>query len=61
MSDTLTPKTTIRTTFVNPPIPLRHFDWQATLDGYEGGDPIGHSATETDAIADLQTEMEFRT
>ena len=41
------------------PIPLRIFDWQATLDGYDMGDPIGHGATEAEAIADLKAEIEF--
>lgn len=42
------------TTFVNPPIPSRNFDWSATLEGYEGGDPIGYGRTEQQAIYALQ-------
>jgi hypothetical protein len=34
--------------------------WQATLDGYEPSDPIGYGATEAEAIADLQTQIEQR-
>lgn len=44
------------------PIPTRAFDWQAydaaTYDG-EGG-PIGHGATEQEAIADLLEQIEDR-
>ncbi len=36
-----------------PPIPLRGFDWVATLDGYEPGDAIGYGPTEAAAIEDL--------
>lgn len=36
-----------------PPIPIRQFDWCATFDGYEPGEPIGWGATEAEAIADL--------
>jgi hypothetical protein len=42
------------TTFVNPPIPVRDFDWSATLEGYEGGDPIAYGRTEQAAIYALQ-------
>lgn len=43
----------IRTEHVCPPIPTRQFDWRATLDGYEPGDPIGEGPTEESAVADL--------
>ena len=43
----------IHTENVYPPIPLRQFDWSATYDGYEPGDPIGWGKTEQDAIDDL--------
>jgi hypothetical protein len=43
----------IRTTFIYPPIPIRTCDWQAVRDDYEPGDPIGHGATEAEAIEDL--------
>lgn len=44
------------------PIPLRQFDWSATDgDTYDGpGCPIGHGATEHDAIADLMDQLEDR-
>lgn len=45
---------------VCPPIPIRDYDWQATLDGYEPGDPIGEGATALEAIADLLQEIEER-
>lgn len=35
----------IQTSFVYPPIPVRDFDWQAHVDGYEPGDALGHGAT----------------
>jgi hypothetical protein len=50
----------IVTHFVCPPIPDRRFDWQATFDDYEGGDPIGFGRTEDEAIEDLVAEVEFR-
>ena len=43
----------IQTSFVCPPIPVRDFDWQAFVDGYEPGDALGHGATEAEAIANL--------
>ena len=43
----------IQTYFVNPPIPVRDFDWQAYVDGYEPGDALGHGDTEAEAVADL--------
>ena len=48
----------IVTQFIYPPIPLRQFDWQATFDGYEPGDPIGHGRTERDAVRDLKEQWE---
>lgn len=44
----------IITEYVNPPIPGRHFDWSAHLEGYEPGDPI---ATRAEAISDLQDQL----
>ena len=43
---------------IRPPIPVRDFDWQATLDGYEPGDPIGHGRTPEDAKADLIEQLD---
>lgn len=48
----------IRTELVYPPIPVRNWDWEAVLDGYEPGDPIGCGATEDAAIADLLDALE---
>lgn len=44
----------IITTFVYPPIPVRHFDWQAHYDGEEDEQMVtGSGATETEAVLDL--------
>lgn len=45
--------TPIQTEFIHPPIPARCYDWQATREGYEPGDPIGYGATSHEAVADL--------
>jgi len=45
---------TIQTSYSPPPIPVRHFDWSAVLEGYEPGDPIGRGVTEQEAIDDLK-------
>ena len=49
----------IRTDFWMKPIPLRHFDWSAVDDdSYDGhGSPIGHGATEAEAIKDLMYQL----
>jgi hypothetical protein len=47
----------IKTEYVYPPIPMRNFDWQACMEGWEPNDPIGVGATEEDAIADLMDQM----
>jgi hypothetical protein len=52
------PKPKIVTDFWMKPIPLRQFDWTATEDGWEPGMPYGHGATEAEAIADLEREIE---
>lgn len=61
---------TIKTSFDYPPIPVRNFDWSAidsdTFDAdydYESGQyvtkcPIGHGATEAEAIQDLLDQIE---
>jgi hypothetical protein len=48
----------IVTDYVNPPIPVRNFDWQATTSDYEPGDPVGRGETEQEAIADLLEKIE---
>lgn len=45
--------TSITTGHWRKPGPTNAFDWEATYDNYEGGDPVGHGATEAEAIADL--------
>ncbi len=45
----------INTSRIDPPIPTRAFDWCATYDNYDGpGSPIGHGATEQEAIDNLK-------
>ena len=43
----------VRTQYWAKPIPIRKSDWQATLDGWEPGQPIGHGETEAEAVHDL--------
>lgn len=49
---------TINLQYVHPPIPDRDYDWCATLDGYDMGDPIGQGMYPTEAIADLLEQVE---
>ncbi len=52
----------IKTHFVYPPIPCRNFDWSAVDDDtYDMGAPIGHGATEQEAIEDLLDQLEDAT
>ena len=52
-------KNKIITAFVNPPIPIRAFDWSATRKGFEPGEPFGWGRTEIDAVnALLEAEEE---
>jgi hypothetical protein len=48
---------TIKTEQINPPVPSRLFDWQATLVDYEPGDAIGAGSTELDAVMDLMAQV----
>jgi hypothetical protein len=53
----------IRTNHDYPPIPVRQFDWSAIDDDtYDGADdsscPVGHGATEQEAIDDLLEQIE---
>jgi hypothetical protein len=53
----------IRTEYVFPPIPDRRFDWSAVDDDtYDGAEdshcPIGHGATEQEAIDDLLQQID---
>lgn len=42
------------------PIPVRRFDWSATVEGYEGGDPIGYGISEIEAVDDLKEQLDDR-
>ena len=48
----------ILTHHINPPIPIRCFDWSATTDNYEPGEPISYGATEADAVEELLFMLE---
>ena len=50
----------IKTRFDYPPIPVRNMDWSAIDDDTYCGEgcPIGHGATEQEAIADLLEQLE---
>ena len=57
----------IHTNFDYPPIPVRNMDWSAVTDDYDcdcdqdgffSTCPVGHGATEQEAIADLLQELE---
>ena len=52
------PEPRIVTTFVHPPIPIRSHDWCACIDGTEEDGPYGWGATEAEAIADLQEQLD---
>lgn len=49
----------IVTSFQNPPIPTRDYDWAAYTTDYEGGDPIGYGPTESAAIEDLLDQLDY--
>lgn len=40
------------------PIFTNAFDWCATFDDYEPGDPVGRGVTKADAVIDLLEQME---
>lgn len=44
--------------YVHPPIPFRGHDYCASLDNYDGGDPLGWGETREEAIADLIEQLE---
>jgi hypothetical protein len=50
----------IITDYWRKPIPTDKFDWSAVEDGYEPPMPVGHGATEAEAIADLKRQIEER-
>lgn len=43
----------IITEYVNPPIPVRCYDWSAVRQDYEEGGIVGWGATKQEAIKDL--------
>jgi hypothetical protein len=47
----------VNTEFVNPPIYSRDFDWSATHESYDDGDPMGWGRTEEEAISDLEAQQ----
>ncbi len=49
----------IVTFYSPPPIPIRGFDWVATFEDYEGGEPIGYGETEEEAVLDLKEQVEW--
>ncbi len=48
----------IVTNYWAKPIPMRQFDWEATFDGYDMGDPVGYGTTEEEAINDLIQQVD---
>ena len=40
----------INVAFCLTPIPVRSFDWSAVSPDYEPGDPVGHGATQQEAV-----------
>ena len=60
----------IVTHYAPPPMPVRSFDWSAydastydadcDQDGYFSNSPVGYGATEAEALADLQSQVEDR-
>ena len=47
----------IVTQHINPPIPVRDFDWSAADENYEPGDAIGRGPTELAAIEDFAYQV----
>jgi len=43
----------IKTQHINPPIPIRDFDWEAVRESYDIGGLIGYGKTEQQAIDNL--------
>ena len=42
------------------PIETRSFDWTATMDNYQPGDPVGKGQSEKDAIGDLLAQVDIK-
>jgi len=43
----------IDTRYDPKPGPSQKFDWEATFEGYDEGDPVGYGATEQEAVQAL--------
>jgi hypothetical protein len=61
----MTRRVLVVTSPIHPPIarPMsatRNHVWQAALDGYKPGDPIGRGPSEADAVYDLYMQIEER-
>lgn len=50
----------IVTNYLRTPNVVRDLDWMAYAQNWKTGDPIGHGATEQEAIDDLREELESR-
>lgn len=50
----------IVTSYLATPNAVRNLDWMAYAENWRVGDPIGHGATEQEAIDDLREELESR-
>ena len=48
----------IITTYLFPPIPLRNFDWHATIEGHEGEGLHAFGRTEQEAIENLKEQLD---
>lgn len=53
-------RVTVVTNNIRPPVGTRNMDWEALLDGYEKGDPIGYGPTEADAVYSLFVALDER-
>ena len=49
----------VKTQFINPPIPIRSFDWIAWFDGEEDSSFTGHGKTEEEAKNNLKDSIYF--
>ncbi len=47
----------VRTSFINPPIPIRAFDWVAWIDGDEESMRYGYGRTEQEARDELSNVL----
>jgi hypothetical protein len=47
----------IVTSYLQTPNAVRDLDWMAYSENWQTGDPVGHGATEQEAIEDLREEL----